>query len=77
MVQPAQLLQHLGMVGGVIENPLVSGFGAVKLQRQAGESWRACVVEQLESRDIHLSAVRERGQPGTRYPLGSMAQGES
>lgn len=31
MVQPTQLLQDLGMVGRVIKNPLVRGFGAVKI----------------------------------------------
>jgi hypothetical protein len=30
-MQPAQLLQNLGVVGGVVKDPLVGGLGAVKL----------------------------------------------
>jgi hypothetical protein len=31
MMQPAQLLQNLGVVGGVVKDPLVGGLGAVKV----------------------------------------------
>lgn len=33
MMKPTKLLEDLGVVGRVVENSLIRGFGAIKLQR--------------------------------------------
>ena len=70
-MQPAELLKDFSVVGIPIENPTVSCLCRVILRILCQKSRMTAFVKH-----IRLSAVREHGQFGTRYPPRSVAVGD-
>ena len=63
VMQPAELLQDLGVVRVAVEHTSVSKFCIVKLRFVS-----SCLLHHLELVNLHLFAAREHGRSGTKCP---------
>lgn len=64
MVEPTELLENLGMGGRVIEDTLICGLGAIKLDDLLDWYRQAYLRNHLR-----LFVARERDRSGTKCPL--------